>query len=175
MPDENSWKIIENLLEHIAEHSNFYKNLLASKKVPIFRERLTMFLRERIVTRIDESGRRSHVTEIVKEDILIWYETSALIGTIVSWLQNDMPYTPTFLAKQFSLLHHRGAKCRKLIIIKCSGFKYEYQNLNGFTTHLKIVSVQKTERFFYVQHFSFPCNKLASSTNLAPMHKKKLP
>lgn len=106
--NENSWKIIENLLEHIAEHSNFYKNLLASKKVPIFRERLTMFLRERIVTRIDESGRRSHVTEIVKEDILIWYETSALIGTIVSWLQNDMPYTPTFLAKQFSLLHHRG-------------------------------------------------------------------
>ncbi|WP_157831179.1 MULTISPECIES: TetR-like C-terminal domain-containing protein [Bacillaceae] len=57
---------------------------------------------------MDESGRRSHVTEIVKEDILIWYETSALIGTIVSWLQNDMPYTPTFLAKQFSLLHHRG-------------------------------------------------------------------
>lgn len=106
--DEISWKIVENLLEHIAEHSNFYKNLLASKKVPIFRERLTMFLRERIVTKIEENGRSSHIlTEIVKEDILIWYETSALIGTIVSWLQNDMPYTPTFLAKQFSLLHQR--------------------------------------------------------------------
>ncbi|MBO1000889.1 TetR family transcriptional regulator C-terminal domain-containing protein [Bacillus sp. SD075] len=110
-PYENNWKIIENLLDHIAEHSNFYKNLLASKKVPIFRDRLTMFLRERIVTKIEESERRSHGTEILKEDILIWYETSALIGTIVSWLQNDMPYTPTFLAKQFSLLHHRGEKC----------------------------------------------------------------
>lgn len=106
--EENSWEIIENLLQHIAEHSNFYKNFLTSKKVPIFRDRLTMFLRERIVTTIEESGKRSQLTEIVKEDILIWYETSALIGTIVSWLQNDMPYTPSFLAKQFSLLHHRA-------------------------------------------------------------------
>ncbi|MGE7768523.1 TetR/AcrR family transcriptional regulator [Peribacillus sp. NPDC096540] len=106
---ENSWEIIENLLGHIAENSNFYKSLLASKKVPIFRDRLTMFMRDSIVTRLDESGRQPHIlTEMVKEDILIWYETSALIGTIVSWLQNDMPYTPTFLAKQFSLLHNRG-------------------------------------------------------------------
>ncbi|WP_028401954.1 TetR/AcrR family transcriptional regulator, partial [Ectobacillus panaciterrae] len=106
---ESGWEIIENLLEHIAEHSNFYKNILASKKVPIFRDRLSMFLRDRIVTRIDESERSSRIiTEIVKKDILIWYETSALIGTIISWLQNDMPYTPSFLAQQFALLHHRG-------------------------------------------------------------------
>lgn len=106
--EEDSWKILENLLQHIAEHANFYKNFLTSKKVPIFRDRLTMFLRESIVTKINESGRRAQLTDIVKEDILIWYETSALIGTIVSWLQNDMPYTPAFLAKQFSLLHHRA-------------------------------------------------------------------
>ncbi|MCY7885261.1 TetR family transcriptional regulator C-terminal domain-containing protein [Bacillus spizizenii] len=107
--DEISWEIIGNLLEHIAEHSNFYKNILASNKVPIFRERLTMFLRESIVTKIEERGKSSHIlTDTVKEDILIWYETSALIGTIISWLQNNMPYTPAFLAQQFSLLHHRG-------------------------------------------------------------------
>lgn len=106
--EENSWEILENLLQHIADHSNFYKNFLTSKKVPIFRDRLTLFLREKIVTKIDESGRRVQLTEIVKEDILIWYETSALIGTIVSWLQNDMPYTPSFLAQQFALLHHRA-------------------------------------------------------------------
>ncbi|MDN3232919.1 TetR-like C-terminal domain-containing protein, partial [Priestia megaterium] len=100
---------IENLLEHIAEHANFYKNILASKKVPIFRDRLSMFIRDIIVTRIDEIERSPHtLNKIVKKDILIWYETSALIGTIISWLQNDMPYTSSFLAQQFSLLHHRG-------------------------------------------------------------------
>ena len=40
----------------------------------------------------------------IKKDIAIWYGSSALIGTIVAWLRNDMPYTPLFLAKQFSLL-----------------------------------------------------------------------
>nr|WP_081415217.1 TetR-like C-terminal domain-containing protein [Ectobacillus panaciterrae] len=106
--EESGWKIIENLLEHIAEHANFYKSILASKKVPIFRDRLSMFIRDMIVTRIDESERSSRIiTEIVKKDILIWYEASALIGTIISWLQNDMPYTPSFLAQQFALLHPR--------------------------------------------------------------------
>ncbi|WP_425334736.1 TetR/AcrR family transcriptional regulator [Priestia aryabhattai] len=107
--EEGRWNIIENLLEHIAEHANFYKNILASKKVPIFRDRLSMFIRDIIVTRIDEIERSPHtLNKIVKKDILIWYETSALIGTIISWLQNDMPYTSSFLAQQFSLLHHRG-------------------------------------------------------------------
>ncbi|MGG3587181.1 TetR-like C-terminal domain-containing protein, partial [Priestia megaterium] len=79
------------------------------KRVTIFRDRLTLFLRESIVTKIEEKGKSSHIlTEVVKEDILIWYETSALIGTIISWLHNDMPYTPSFLAQQFALLHHRG-------------------------------------------------------------------
>jgi AcrR family transcriptional regulator len=106
---EVGWNIVENLLKHIAKHPNFYRSILTSKKAPIFRDRLTMFLRERIVIRISESGKSSHIlNEIVKEDILIWYETSALIGTIISWLQNDMPYTPSFLAQQFALLHHRG-------------------------------------------------------------------
>ncbi|WP_427127343.1 TetR-like C-terminal domain-containing protein (plasmid) [Priestia megaterium] len=107
--DEISWKIIEDLLEYIAENSKLYKSLLASKRVTIFRDRLTLFLRESIVTKIEEKGKSSHIlTEVVKEDILIWYETSALIGTIISWLHNDMPYTPSFLAQQFALLHHRG-------------------------------------------------------------------
>ncbi|UUZ86965.1 TetR family transcriptional regulator C-terminal domain-containing protein [Paenibacillus sp. P26] len=40
----------------------------------------------------------------VQKDIAIWYGSSALIGTIVAWLRNDMPYTPQFLAKQFFML-----------------------------------------------------------------------
>lgn len=106
---EANWIILENLLEHIAEHANFYKTILTSKQIPIFRDRLLMFIRNIIVTRIDESGRVPDLlTEGIKKDILIWYDSSALIGTIISWLQNDMPYTPSFLAQQFSLLHHRG-------------------------------------------------------------------
>ncbi len=37
-------------------------------------------------------------------DIVVWYVSSALIGTIIAWLQIEIPYTPHFLAKQFTLL-----------------------------------------------------------------------
>ncbi|MGF9965988.1 TetR/AcrR family transcriptional regulator [Bacillus rhizoplanae] len=106
--EDEIWQTLENLLEHIAEYANFYKVILTSKRIPIFRDSLLKLLRERISTRIEEHGRYTdYLIKDVKRDVMIWYHSSAIIGTIISWLQNDMPYTPTFLAKQFSLLHHR--------------------------------------------------------------------
>ncbi|MGF9966820.1 TetR/AcrR family transcriptional regulator [Bacillus rhizoplanae] len=34
--EEMVWKMMVNFLEHIAEHANFYKTILASKRIPIF-------------------------------------------------------------------------------------------------------------------------------------------
>lgn len=113
--DQNStedidWSMMVNLLEHIAEHAKFYKVVLASKRTPIFTNRLLKMLTESITARLERMGSDSFVlTEGIPTDIAIWFVSSALIGTIVSWLRNDMPYTPLFLAKQFSLLmpHYR--------------------------------------------------------------------
>ncbi|MGW8459804.1 TetR family transcriptional regulator [Bacillus atrophaeus] len=105
---EGSWRILEHLLEHIAEHKKFYKSMLASRKVPIFRERLSMFMKDVLISRLERSENEPHaITNAVKKDIFVWYESSALIGTIISWLQHDIPYTPSFLAEQFSFLHYR--------------------------------------------------------------------
>ncbi|WP_010271655.1 TetR/AcrR family transcriptional regulator [Paenibacillus senegalensis] len=102
------WESLVKLLEHIAEHGEFYKTVLGPNGIPIFRERLHKLFRDRIVSAVDRTGSDSFVEKAgVKKDILIWYDTSAIIGTIISWLQNDMPYTPAFLAKQFALLHNR--------------------------------------------------------------------
>lgn len=107
--EDVNWEGMVNFLEHFAEHANFYKVILGAKGIPIFRDRLLLLLTERIVSSIESRGSDSFVVkEGVQKDILIWYDSSALIGTIVAWLQNDMPYTPAFLAKQISLLHHRG-------------------------------------------------------------------
>lgn len=98
-----------SLLEHIAEHAKFFKVVLASRRTPVFTERLLKMLSETVRQRL-ESERPSFVTTAgVQKDIAIWYSSAALIGTIVSWLRNDMPYTPHFLAQQFSLLrtHHQ--------------------------------------------------------------------
>ncbi|WP_110927529.1 TetR/AcrR family transcriptional regulator [Bacillus massiliglaciei] len=96
-------------LEHIADNAQFYKVLLTSKSLPIFRDSLLMLLKERIISRVESKGNDSAVVKAgIKKDILIWYDASALIGVIVSWLQNDMPYTPVFMAEQFRLLHSRA-------------------------------------------------------------------
>lgn len=104
-PKEAAWTLMVNLLEHIAENAKFYKVVLASKRTPIFTDRLLKLLAESMTASLEREGSDSFIsTAGIQNDIALWYISSALIGTIVSWLRNDMPYTPIFLAKQFSLL-----------------------------------------------------------------------
>lgn len=102
---EARWQAMVSLLEHIAEHSKFYKVVLASKRTPIFTDRLLQLLTKMMVTRVEAMKNDSFLVKAgVRSDIATWYFSAALIGTIVAWLRKDMPYTPQFLAKQFSLL-----------------------------------------------------------------------
>ncbi|TCM99564.1 TetR family transcriptional regulator [Paenibacillus sp. BK033] len=104
-PEVINTTMLVKLLEHIAEHSKFYKIILASHRTTIFTERLLRLLTKLISDGIDKRGNDSFVAKAnIQKDIAVWYSSAALIGTIVSWLRADMPYTPVFLAKQFFLL-----------------------------------------------------------------------
>ncbi|MRN53898.1 TetR/AcrR family transcriptional regulator [Paenibacillus monticola] len=97
--------VLVKLLEHIADNSKFYKVLLASKRIPVFTDRLTKLMVDLITSRAEKAGSSISVSGAsVPIDIAIWHGSSAFIGTIVYWLRNDMPYTPLFLAKQLFLL-----------------------------------------------------------------------
>jgi len=102
--EEKDSLVLVSLLEHIAEHAKFYKVVLGSRRMPIFTERLLRMVSETIMKKL-ENERESYITKAgIQKDIAIWYGSAALLGTIVSWLRNDMPYTPQFLAQQYSLL-----------------------------------------------------------------------
>lgn len=103
-PPGFNMQILIKMLEHIAENSKFYKVLLASKRIPAFTERLMKLMSDFITSRMDKLEGSS--TLKVQPDIAIWYGSSAIIGTIVFWLRNDLPYTPIFLAAQLSELLH---------------------------------------------------------------------
>jgi Transcriptional regulator len=104
-PEVINTTILVKLLEHIADHSKFYKVILASHRTTVFTERLLRLLTKLISDGIDKRGNDSFVVKAnIQKDIAVWYTSASLIGTIVSWLRADMPYTPTFLAKQFFLL-----------------------------------------------------------------------
>ncbi|WP_106498398.1 TetR/AcrR family transcriptional regulator [Lentibacillus sp. Marseille-P4043] len=101
-------KMMAEFLEHIAEDANFYKTILSTKGIPIFRNRLLMLLEDRIIYGVERRGSDSRIHKAgIQKDILIWYDSAALIGVIIAWLRNDMPYTPLYLAKQFYLIHNR--------------------------------------------------------------------
>lgn len=108
--EEKDLWVMVSLLEHIAEHAKFYKVVLGLKRTPIFTERLLKMLSETVTNGL-ENHRKSFIIDAgIQKDIAIWYGSAALIGTIVAWVRNDMPYTPQFLAKQFFLLlnlHHK--------------------------------------------------------------------
>lgn len=103
--DDVDWPVMVRLLEHFAENAKFYKVVLASRRIPIFTEHLLRLLTGMITEKVESKGSDSYIAAAgIQKDIAIWYGSSALIGTIISWLRNDMPYTPAFLTKQFSLL-----------------------------------------------------------------------
>ncbi|WP_026574615.1 TetR/AcrR family transcriptional regulator [Bacillus sp. UNC438CL73TsuS30] len=109
--DQNSDKNIdfvklETLLEYIAKNDKFYKVVLNSRRSPIFTERLLTILTKAITEKT--ANNKLETSKDIPRDIAIWYGSSALIGTIVAWLRNDMPYTPQFLAKQLSRLFRLG-------------------------------------------------------------------
>ncbi|WHY93321.1 TetR/AcrR family transcriptional regulator C-terminal domain-containing protein [Neobacillus cucumis] len=93
---------LETLLEYIAKNYKFYKVVLNSRRSPIFTERLLTILTKAITEKTANNKLKNN--NDIPRDIAIWYGSSALIGTIVVWLRNDMPYTPQFLAKQLSRL-----------------------------------------------------------------------
>lgn len=97
--------LLVDLLEHIASQERFYKVVLASRRTPIFTERLLKLLSELTTVIVERKGTESYLAKAgIQKEIAIWYSSSALIGVIVRWLRNDMPYTPRYLAEQFSLL-----------------------------------------------------------------------
>ncbi|MEK4343695.1 TetR-like C-terminal domain-containing protein [Paenibacillus sp. FSL P4-0184] len=51
-----------------------------------------------------KEGAADHSKMPIQKDIAVWYGSAALIGTVISWLRDDMPYTPVYLARQISML-----------------------------------------------------------------------
>jgi len=100
------------LLEHIALHHRFYKVILATKRTTVFTERMLRLLTTMVTANVERADSKSELTLAgIQKDVAIWYGSSALIGTIIAWLREDMPYTPAFLAKQFCLF--RRYQCTK--------------------------------------------------------------
>ncbi|MED4727164.1 TetR/AcrR family transcriptional regulator [Aneurinibacillus migulanus] len=96
-----------HLFEQIAQHEAFYRVMLGEKGMPHFTSRLMEVIAAFIskgITIVQPDDKQL----TVPRDILIRYISAAFLGVIIWWLENDMPYTPKYMATQLMRLATHG-------------------------------------------------------------------
>lgn len=94
-------------LEHIAANDKFYKTMLGAHGLPGFAGRMENAIRDALYHRSTLAQPVDRELKVPRE-IIIRYSTSAHLGVIMYWLENDMPYTPKYIAAQLMRLHMLG-------------------------------------------------------------------
>ncbi|MFD0675933.1 MULTISPECIES: TetR/AcrR family transcriptional regulator [unclassified Paenibacillus] len=93
--------------EHIAAYSRFYKVMLGANGLPGFAVRMEHVIRDALYHR-STLAQPNDRQLMIPRDIIIRYSTSAHLGIIMYWLENDMPYSPKYMATQLMRLHMLG-------------------------------------------------------------------
>ncbi|WP_426452050.1 TetR/AcrR family transcriptional regulator [Paenibacillus sp. S-38] len=101
--------IFVHMFEKIGEHAEFYRIMLGPGGYPRFAENL-----REVMCRLIKQG-HNRVLELkgarplVEPDIYHSYVTSAQLGVITYWLQQDRPHPPEYMAEQLMLMYRLGA------------------------------------------------------------------
>jgi AcrR family transcriptional regulator len=94
--------------EHISAHSQFYRVMLGPNGLPGLSIRMENIIRDSLYHRsIIAQPNDNQVT--MPRDIIVRYVTSAHLGIIMYWLENDMQYSPKYMATQLIRLHELGS------------------------------------------------------------------
>lgn len=82
------------MLEHIRANATFYRVMLGKNGDPAFAEKIRQYVRKRIGLSLPENffGDKRLL------DLYLNYSASASVGTVLWWLEQDMPYSPQEMA-----------------------------------------------------------------------------
>ncbi|MFU1797556.1 TetR/AcrR family transcriptional regulator [Paenibacillus azoreducens] len=93
------------MFEHIGSNREFYQVML--KGVPGFGWRVLELIKTQCYEGI--SALQPNMEQfLVSKDFFITYAAGAHLAVIVSWLDNDLPYTPKYMAEQLAHIMGRG-------------------------------------------------------------------
>ncbi len=99
--------IFIRLFEKISDRARFYQIMLVNEKVPDFTESVRLII-EDLVKSAKQYMIKDNVEFMLPVEISIAYITSAYLGVLIWWLKNDMPHTPTYMAKQLTRMSTLG-------------------------------------------------------------------
>lgn len=82
------------MFEHIRSNAKFYRVMLGKNGDPAFTEKVRQYIKKRIQRSLPEGL----LNEKTLLDLYLSYSSSASIGTVLWWLENEMPYSPEEMA-----------------------------------------------------------------------------
>ncbi|PEA56799.1 TetR family transcriptional regulator [Bacillus pseudomycoides] len=92
-----------SLFSHIAENAFFYQVMLGENGIPKFSSRMMKAIQTNLLLSLSISQPNDDKL-VVPRDILISYVSGAHLGMVISWLKQNMPYTPHYMALQLARL-----------------------------------------------------------------------
>ncbi|WP_020060075.1 TetR/AcrR family transcriptional regulator [Bacillus sp. 123MFChir2] len=92
-----------SLFSHIAENVFFYQVMLGANGIPKFSSRMMKAIQTNLLLSLSISQPNDEKL-VVPRDILISYVSGAHLGMVISWLKQNMPYTPHYMALQLARL-----------------------------------------------------------------------
>jgi hypothetical protein len=82
------------LRSFLRQNDRSLTDIVTSKRSPIFTDRLLNLMAEIITAHQEKKeGAADHSKIPIQKGITICYGSAALIGTVITWLRDDMPYT----------------------------------------------------------------------------------
>lgn len=94
------------LFEHIAANELFYKVMFTKVPSVSFPDKILEVIRDSCYTRISKIGLENKM--IVPLDLLLDYFSSSLLGIVRKWLDQQMIYSPRYMALQLTRLSLYG-------------------------------------------------------------------
>ena len=82
------------MFEHIRSNARFYRVMLGKNGDPAFTEKVRQYIKKRIQRSLPK-GFMNNETLL---HLYLSYSSSASVGTVLWWLENEMPYSPKEMA-----------------------------------------------------------------------------
>lgn len=90
---ENSTSGLANMFDHVRAHTKFYRVMLSKDGDPAFAEKIRHYVRKRIQPALPDEFRAKPLA-----DLYLSYVSSAAVGVVLWWLENNLPYSSTEMA-----------------------------------------------------------------------------
>lgn len=94
---------LKSLFIYFEENNLFFSSMMSYQRTSSFRECMFHILTSTIQKKLDMQG----INQGMDKEVITQFTTSAFVGTVEWWIQNNMPHPPQFMAEQVWNLFER--------------------------------------------------------------------